>query len=92
MTCFTECFFIVAGADFTSLVRKLVFDENTMEIIVDIAVIDDTIVEGEETFTVSLVRDFLDPPDVVIVFPDATTVRILDDDSELYGFVFSAAL
>ena len=89
--CLTEYFFsIVAGVDFTPVVMELLFDENIDEIDVMIPIINDFVVEGEETFTVSLLRDPMDPLDEVIISPDEAIVVILDDDRELHEFAFLA--
>ena len=91
INCLTEYFFsIVAGVDFTPVVMELLFNESIDAIDVMIPIIDDSIVEGEEFFTVSLVRDPLDPLDEVIISPDEAIVVILDDDRELHELAFLA--
>ena len=89
--CLTEYFFsIVAGVDFIPVEMELLFEENIDEIDVMIPIIDDSFVEGDETFTVSLVRDPMDPLDEVIISPDTAIVVILEDDRELHEVVLLA--
>ena len=51
----------------------------------NITIVNDGAIENpSETFSVSLVRDPMDPLDVVTISPDTATVTILDDDRELH--------
>ena len=62
-------YFSTANADYDSLTRVLLFDENTTVVPVEITITDDDDVFEQflETFTVSIVRDPNDPISEVII-------------------------
>ena len=77
---YSQCSFLSCSVG-DELPKELLFDESTTEIQVNITIKDDDIFEELlETFTVSLVRDPVDPVDEVVVDPDAATVFIRDGE------------
>ena len=68
-----------ASSDYTTVSMELTFNAGTTNQTVMIPITGDTVEEGTESFTVSLVS----ADSAVILNPSTTTVTIEDDDSEL---------
>ena len=72
---------LIAGVDYISASELLTFNSEITEASFNITIIDDDIVEGEETFFVGLlsVSDF----EINVLVAEGTVVLIFDDDQPL---------
>ena len=79
MCCSCLSFFPPAQSDYISVPMELTFNaENTNQTVM-ISIIGDNVVEGTESFTVSLTTG----DSAVMLIPQTTTVIIQDDDSKI---------
>ena len=70
-----------APSDYTTVSMDLTFNASSTTHTVPISILGDTVVEGTESFTVSLVS----ADSAVILNPSTTTVTIEDDDGKFFG-------
>ena len=75
-----QCFFLSAGSDYSPIHSTLNLTSSTTMVEVLIPIIDDSVVEMDEQFTVVL-SSF--DPNVMISDNYQVTVSIVDDDGEL---------
>ena len=68
----------VGGSDYTSLFLDLTFNSVTTSRMVTVATSNDTVIEDEETFTLTLTEN----DDAVNVMPQSATVTIIDQTSK----------
>ena len=71
----------LAGVDFTATSNIVIFNDTNTINEVDLILIDDNILEGDENFTV-LLQILTTRKDVIFPCCDATIVTIVDDDSK----------
>ena len=67
-----------SGGDYTSLSMELTFNNVTTSRMVTVAISNDSVIENEETFTLSLTEN----DDAVDVMPQSATVTITDQTSK----------
>ena len=73
----------VGGSDFVPVAQMLMFTDATREIPVSVEILNDTVVEDQEVFTLTLATN-VDPMDVVL--PDSPVeVSINDTSSGIYN-------
>ena len=75
-----QCFFLSAGSDYSPISNTLNLTSSTTMVEVLIPIIDDSVVETDEQFTVVLSSS---DPNVMISDNYQVTVSIVDDDGEL---------
>src|SRR5205085_4213566 len=76
-----------AGADYTSTTGRLTFANGEMLKTITIPVLEDNIIEGDETFLVNLFN--VQPPSAGQLMTTSARVTIVDNDA---GFFFSNAV
>ena len=76
-----QCFFLSAGSDYSSISSTLNLTSSTTMMVVLIPIIDDSVVEMDEQFTVVLSSS--DPN--VLTSNNQATVTIVNDNSKLFG-------
>ena len=73
-------YYSIAGGDFTSVRRTVIFNVGVVSARVEVTILDDTAIENTETFTASLTTTERN----VVIANGIATVSILDDfDGEL---------
>ena len=82
--CLHTLYYSIAGADFTSVRRTMIFKIGVVSARVEVPILDDTAIENTETFTASLTTTRGN----VVIANGIATVSILDDfDGELSTYV-----
>ena len=79
-----QCFFLSAGSDYSPISSTLTLTSSTTMVEVLIPIIDDSVVETDEQFTVVLSSS---DPNVFISANYHTTVTIVNNDGKLYVFI-----
>ena len=67
------------GVDYNSVLYNITFPAGVINVSLNVAVINDTVLETNETFNLTIVGDSL-PPNVTLGENDQTTVTIVNDD------------
>ena len=70
-------------ADYSTISLLLTFDQSTSRVCADVAIIDDALVENDETFTVMIGGG---DSGVTFVTPTSAVVDIIDNDKASIGF------
>ena len=82
-------YYSIAGTDFTSVTRTVIFNVGVVSARVEVTILDDTAIENTETFTASLTTT----EGNVVITNAIATVSILDDfDGELSTYLLLLAL
>ena len=80
-------YYSIAGTDFTSITRTVIFNVGVVSARVEVTILDDTAIENTETFTASLTST----QGNVVITNAIATVSILDDfDGELSTYILLA--
>ena len=79
-----QCFLLSAGSDYSSISSTLTLTSSTTMVEVSIPIIDDSVVEMDEQFTVVLSSS---DPSVVISANYHATVTIVSNDGKLYVLI-----
>ena len=71
------------GEDYEPLSKQLVFKKSTTKYTVNVSIINDNIIDHNETFLAHLTLvSPLDESDTILLSPNSTEVRIKDNDSK----------
>jgi hypothetical protein len=76
--------FLVGGSDYREISLLLTFDDANRQHSLDVAIIDDSLFELDEIFTLELIFGPLAPPSNVILSPNTTTVDVMDNDGIIF--------